>query len=213
MGSGRDIRVAVTCGLLLPLLILAAGCGKAKQAAHNQTKGAADTMAQWHRDALCDFGNLETDPMSRNPCSPVIDDPHFLGIAINAPEDVVYARDRPDEASGAFAVIPVCGTCCFDYDYLGLRGEVHQEILLVVVDAKTQETWSGKLNQIPNPEPKPAEMREGGGPTEGVLLESYFNANLAEILALPARPAEYIIYALLGEYRSNTVRIHLKERN
>ena len=191
------------------LVVMTIGCGETG----NQEKGTGKTMDKWHVSEECDFGKLETGPLGANPCSPEIDDPNFLGIVINAPEEVLFDLDDPVEPSGAFADIRICGTCCFEFDFMGLEGRVQEEILLVVVNAKTQETWSGKMKTIQNPVPRPEGMDEGGGPTEGLLMESYFNPNLAETLDLPAGPAEYIVYAVLGEFKSNTVRILVKERS
>jgi hypothetical protein len=89
---------------------------------------------------------------------------------------------------------------------------VHGAVLLVAVDAATQETFSGKMTAINNPVPPPDDIPPGGA-TEGLLIESYFNPNLVEVLDLPERSAEYIVYAVIGEIKSNTVRIRVKERS
>ncbi len=200
-------KPAIIFILLLPFLM--AGCGGAKE----KERGTGEIMEKWHIDQPCDFAKLDTDLMSQNPCSPVIDDPDFLGIVINAAADVFYDPGETVEGSLAFADARICGTVAVDYGFQGLRGEVTEEILLVAVNAATQETWSGKMEPIANPEQRPENLGGDGGPTEGLIVESYFNPNLVETLDLPEKPAEYIIYAVLGEYKSNTVRIRLKERS
>lgn len=215
MRRGPEIRAAVAVFLLLPML--AAGCGRAgEKEADRETETGSEkgtTMDKWHIDEACDFTALEVGLMDWNACSPAFDDPETQGLVIHAPAEVIYDPDQPDEATGAFADVRLCGTCNVDYSYLGLRGEVTEEILLVVVDASTHETWSGKMEPILNPEERPDDLGGEAGPTEGLLVESYFNPNLAETLDLPARPAEYIVYATLGDYKSNTVRIQVKERS
>lgn len=205
--AGR--RFFGAAGAAALLLVLAAGCGNDGA----QEKGTALTMKKWHIDQQCDFERLETGLMNRNACSPVIDDATFQGIVIHAPATVLYRPGEPVEGSEAFADVRVCGTCCVSYSYLGLDGEVTAEILLVAVEAKTQQTWSGKMVPIRNPEPRPGNL--GGEPveTEGMLIESYFNPNLVETLDLPETPAEYIVYAVLGQYKSNTVRIRVEKRS
>ena len=205
MNRGRTIRTAAAATVLL---VLAGCCGGNRET----EKGLEKAMSTWHIDPDCSFEGAEFDLMERNSCSPVIDDVDFEGIVIHAPEEVLYEPGEPVEGSEAFADVRICGTCCVDYAFGGLGGDVIEEILLVAVDAATQETYSGKMEPIPNPEERPDDL--GGGPvdTEGLLVETYFNPNLAEDLALPERPAEYIVYAVLGEYKSNTVRIRVKER-
>ncbi len=203
-----SVRRTAAPAVALLLLLLFVGCGAGK----DQNKGIGNTMDKWHVNDECDFGALEEGLLSENACSPEIDDPDFQGIAINAPEEVLYHQGETIPGSSAFADVRVCGTGCFDHGFMGLGGEVHGAILLVAVDAATQETFSGKMTAINNPVPPPDELPQGG-PTEGLLIESYFNPNLVEVLELPERPAEYIVYAVLGEHKSNTVRIRVKERS
>ena len=191
------------------LLILAACCG----GDGNQEKGTGKTMGKWHVSEECDFAKLDTGPLDENPCSPQIDDPDFQGIVLNGPEEVLYDPGETVAGSSAFADVRVCGTCCFEFGFMGLQGKVQGSVLMVAVDASTQETFSGKLVTIQNPVAPPDAAGQGGGPTEGLLVESYFNPNLVETLGLPERPAEYIVYAVLGEIKSNTVRILVKERS
>jgi hypothetical protein len=201
------VRWARPCALVLGLLLVT-GCGGA-----DKESGTGKTMEKWEINPECDFGNLETGIMRRNPCSPVINDPDFLGLVINAPEEVFYTPGETVEGSLAFADVRVCGTVSVDYAYGGYRGEVTDKILLVAVNAATQETWSGKMEPIPNPEQRPDGLGGGSADNEGLVMESYFNPNLVETLDLPERPAEYIVYAVLGEYKSNTLRILVKERS
>lgn len=200
-----------TIRLLIAVLLLAvAGCGA--NAGKGKETGIA--MEKWHIEPECDFAAFDATLMDETPCSPVIDDPDFEGIVLNAPESVAYTPgDPPVPGSDAFADVRVCGTACVDQAYRGLHGRVHEEILLVAVDSATQQTYSGKMEPIVNPEERPADL--GGGPvdTEGLLVESYFNPNLAEVLELPERPAEYLVYAVLGEMKSNTVRIRVERRD
>ena len=191
------------------LLILAVGCG----GNGSQNKETGNTMDKWTVREECDFARLKTGPLEENTCSPRIEAQDFIGIAINAPEEVFYEPGETVEGTMFFADVRICGTTCFGYDFMGLKGRLQGQILLVAVDAKTQETWSGKMVTVRNPVPRPEGMEQGGGPTEGLLMETYFNPNLVETLELPERPAEYIVYAVLGEYKSNTVRIRVLERS
>lgn len=204
------IRRGIIRLLVTPLLIAAAGCGQ--NAGEGNETGAI--MDKWHVDPECDFGQFAAGLMDETTCSPVIDDPDFQGLVLNAPEQVVFVPGEPPiPGSMAFADVRVCGTACFDHGFMGLRGDVIDEILLVAVDSNTQETYSGKMEPVENPEEKPDDL--GGGPVEttGLLVETYFNPNLAEVLELPERPAEYIVHAVLGESKSNTVRIRVESKD
>lgn len=170
-------------------------------------------MDKWHVNEECDFAKLTTGPLDENPCSPVIDDPDFQGIVIHAPELVTYEPGETIEGGVEFADVRVCGTASFEYSFLGLGGEVQEQILLVAVDAATHETYSGKLPGIENAVPPPDDLPVSDADTEGLIVETYFNPNLVEALGLPERPAEYLVYAALGEVKSNTVRIRVQERD
>lgn len=170
-------------------------------------------MDKWHVGEECDFAELVTGPLDENPCSPVIDDPDFQGLVIHGPEVVVYDPGETIGGGAEFADVRICGTACFDYSFRGLGGEVQNEILLVAVDAATHETFSGKLPGIENAEPPPDDLPAANGPTDGLIVETYFNPNLVEALGLPERPAEYVVYAMLGDVKSNTVRIRVQERD
>jgi hypothetical protein len=41
-------------------------------------------------------------------------------------------------------------------------------------------------------------------------IGGYLNPNLAVILDLPEQPADYVVYALLGSFESNRVRISVQ---
>ena len=69
------------------------------------------------------------------------------------------------------------------------------------------------MEPIPNPDERPDDLRDPSVETEGLLIESYFNPNLAEVLELPERQAEYIVHAVLGDMKSNTVRIRVEQKD
>jgi hypothetical protein len=207
-GTNRAARAAGRAALAL-ILLAVCGCLGGEDAPGKDKDG----MDKWHVSEECDFSAFAAGLLEETACSPVIDDPEFVGIVLNAPERVVYEPGEPPvPGSDAFADVRVCGTACVEHGFLGLEGMVQREILLVAVDSATQETYSGRLPGIENAVAPPDDLPPGGGPTEGLLVESYFNPNLAELLDLPERPAEYIVHAVLGEMKSNIVRIRVEKQ-
>jgi len=145
-------------------------------------------------------------------CSPDIDDPDFTGIVLNAPKVVNYQPGRPDPLSGAFAPVIVCGAYAFNYRTLGLNGDFADSIVLVAVDEGSRISYHGTMPGVENAEPPP----DGGddGLTDedfaGDTIGGYFNPNLAVLMNLPEKDADYVVYALLGPYESNRVRISVR---
>lgn len=140
-------------------------------------------------------------------CSPEIT-PDFRGILLNAPKVVQFGPDTKDPLFGGFARIFVCGVCQFDYDYLGLGGSFIRAIQLFAVNAKTHQVYPGRIPV--GIEAAPA--RDPNDPAQNVVIGEWFNPNLTRITSLPEEEGDYLVYATLGEYKSNTVRIQLRRK-
>ena len=170
-------------------------------------------MSQDFSDPI--FDKVDPGSLLSYPCSPEISDRGFRGIKINAPDEIYFRPGQLDPLSGAFAKVIVCGTYCFQYDTLGLNGRFLESIVLVAVDAKSYETFTGNMQAIINPVEMPDQL-EGSGLTHEDLKEDiiteYFNPNLAEVLPLTPKEGEYFVYATLGPYKSNIVTIRLRDR-
>jgi hypothetical protein len=140
--------------------------------------------------------------LAPNECTPEPDG-DFEGILINAPEEVLF------EGAGELAagtVIPLCGRCKLPYDYLGLDGAFVPAMLFVAVNAATHRAHAGRLEPTPNRLPPPGPRV----PQPGLRVGKYFNPNLAAIMTLPAEEADYLVYATLGAYQSNVLRVRLR---
>jgi hypothetical protein len=146
-------------------------------------------------------------------CSPDIDDPDFIGIKLNAPEVVTYLPGSANPITGAFAPVVVCGAYAFKYTTMGLDGDFADSIVLVAVDEKMRISYHGTMLGVENAEPQP-EGADNGLTAEdfaGDTIGGYFNPNLAVVLGLPEKEADYVVYALLGPYESNRVRISVRQ--
>lgn len=146
-------------------------------------------------------------------CSPDMDDPDFRGILLNAPEVVRFSPGETNPISGAFAPVVVCGAFTFAYTTMGLDGDFADSIVIVAVDEKSRVSFRGTMQGVENEEPEPEGIYGELAPEDLAddVIGGYFNPNLAVILGLPETEADYVVYALLGPFESNRVRISIRE--
>lgn len=156
-----------------------------------------------------DFDKVDAGSLLEYDCSPEME-LSFRGIRLHAPRRVKIAPDPRARYAGAFARIIVCGAYHLDATYLDLRERFLPRVLLVAVDARTHAPFAAPMEALPNALPEP-DAFEGldlePEDFEGRSVIEYFNPNLAELLSLPEAEAEYLVYATLGSYVSNVVRI------
>lgn len=155
-----------------------------------------------------DFGNVRG-LLESNECTPKIDGFAFEGLLINLPEEVTLRSPGPGTLSDARVVLRLCGACRFKYSLFGLRGTYVDHILFIAVDARTHEPHASRMETVPNAIPGP-DPEDGLEPD--MLVGEVFNPDLAELLRLPAREADYIVYATLGPYRSNVLTTRVRVR-
>lgn len=142
------------------------------------------------------------------PCSPEITDEDFRGIVLNGPKRVLFGEDTRDPRFGGFARMYVCGVCQFDHDYLGLGGNFATNITFFAVNAKTHRVHPGRLSAGIQIRP----TRDPDDPRQNVVTGQWFNPNLARITDIPAEEGDYLVYATLGDHKSNTVTIQLRRK-
>jgi hypothetical protein len=159
-----------------------------------------------------EFDAVVAGSLMPNGCTPELDqdDFDFRGIRIQAPTRVEFQPGRIDPLFGAFARLMICGVYCFDGNYLGLREQFLERLVLVAVDAKRHRAFSTSLQAVPNavagPDPFEGLMLTDDD-WEGRTVTGYFNPNLAEVMPLPADEATYVVYAVLGSYVSNVLQM------
>lgn len=192
------------------LLVLAMASVADEKEVHSTNEGGGDSMSQRYSDPV--FEEVRLDSFDSWPCSPQPDSA-FRGIEIAAPREVYFVPGSRDPIGGTFALVPVCGTCIFEHGTLGLNSDFEQAITLVAVDAETHESFSGRPTSRKDWLKPPPPTRKGSPRTskKGRVVQGYFNPNLVRILGLPEKEAEYIVYATLGTYKSNVVRVRLVE--
>lgn len=173
----------------------------------------------------CDFMTVSNDHAGENECTPKLLDPYFSefsGILINGPKEVVWDReidpeDFPESPWGGTTGplrLMIAGLVRLEYSTLGLNGDFSGDVLVVAVDQKTAQTYSGKMPEadfLPEPE---LDMDEADPKmTEDdrkMLVNSLFNLDLVHDLDLPIADATYSVYATLGQYKSNVLTVTTK---
>lgn len=139
-----------------------------------------------------------------------------VGIAINAPREVTFSEGpnlNPEDAQ-----FIVCAATRFVYDTLGHGSSFMDHVTFVVVDGRTHQeyavparladdsTLSDNLIAPPGDLPRPS--TDHSKSTIGEVLR----ANMAKMIDLPAVETEYVVYATLGPYRSNTLTVKVVRR-
>ena len=177
-------------------------------------KDMSEEKTQFTIPENCDFSTVG-EVFLNNECSPIIFGRKHKGIVINMPKEHYFSVGNT-MPFGGFTYLPVCGS------YRVANGElpgrrIEDALLLVAVDTKTKEVYSGRF-KLPGVElPMPEAFRQQGNhktyPPGTYVGGGNFNYNLAEVVNLPERPAEYIVYVTAGPYKSNvrTVKIIQKK--
>jgi hypothetical protein len=159
-----------------------------------------------------DFDKISVGSLMDNACTPnVLDDWDFRGIRIVAPKKVAL-EGNPD-GFGNFARVVVCGVYQLDSNYLGLREQFLDRLVLVAASVRTHHAYAGKMQPIINAVRVPSPL-DGMMLTDadwaGRFITKFFNPNLVPVLGLPKQEDDYIVYAALGKYVSNVVRIAVR---
>ncbi len=140
-------------------------------------------------------------------CSPEIDDAELRGIVINAPEVVNYTPGVSEPLHGGFARIIVCATYHFGFTKFDFKGDVEDSIVFVAVDEQSLVSYSGTMAAYND---DIAERDEEVSKERLDPIAGYINPNLAVIMNLPEKDADYVVYAVLQQFESNRVRISVR---
>jgi hypothetical protein len=143
------------------------------------------------------------------PCSPEIEE--GLGIAINAPIEVTFSTEgKLDPKDCRFFI---CGASQFVYNTLGYGANFADQVTFVAVDQTDQVARTGVMEpNVPNPISPPDDLPKSTTDHSKTTIGEVFRANLADIMTLPAVETDYVVYAALGPYRSNTLTVKVRKR-
>ncbi len=171
----------------------------------------------------CDFNNVFSGT-STNECTPKLKSRYsspFKGILINTPEKIIWPKnvhvsDYPVGPSGVTEGplrLMLAGLVRLKYNSYNLESSFGEDVLVVAVDNKTGQTYSGKIPQPDmsmEPDPVPLDPDDNIAMSEedlNALVSSRFNLDLVHDLGIPIAETSYSVYATLGEYKSNELII------
>jgi len=190
----------------------------------NETK-----IAQYKLPESCDFLQAESNSSQSFDCSPQLT-PKFSnsyqGVLINAPKQVLWDKDLD---LNDFAVSPfgeregplrlmISGLLKVPYGTLNISDDYIYDVIIVAVNQKTSKVYSGRMNRRGE---KPQEIdfslafdpifgnESSDNSLKGDVKEN-FNIDLVQNLKIPIVSADYSVYAVLGDYKSNTREIKVK---
>lgn len=166
----------------------------------------------------CDFLSVGVNDATRSDCSPRLKGgitTKYKGIAINAPESIVWPKDfdvagMMTSPSGEVVDSPlkfiVAGVARLPSNTLGLAGRFGHDVLVVAVNQETGQPYSGTMKGMGD-RPTPG---NGGNNDESAAVKSYFNLDLVHNLGVPIADGTYTVYATLGEYKSNVLTVEVR---
>ena len=198
------------------LLLLLAACGTTPQMRKENSK-MDELKFKIDRD-----GSFEPDAAwlrYNNPRLSTRGTPEILsgiGIAINAPREVQFSNGPHLDPEDAQFI--VCMASNFVYDTLGYGSNFIESITFVVVDAHTHQEYSGlaalamRSNASDNFVPEPSDTPQRTTDHSNTTIEEVLRGNLATFIRLPAVETEYVVYAALGPFRSNSLTVKVVRR-
>lgn len=157
-----------------------------------------------------EFFSIELAGNSPNKCSPAAPPPPWHGLVIQAPSRTEFTAGVAADEQGAFAVIPVCGVFCVEVP----KTPQKDSPVIVAVDLQSGKRYQGPIRELdPSPMAPDPDDDEPFDPDEleGMSVTSYFNANVANFVPLPAAPARYEIWVEFRKMSSNKVVIQVEQ--
>jgi hypothetical protein len=148
------------------------------------------------------FETIQLGRMEESACTPPLGGWDYRGIKLNAPTKNIIREEF---------VLPLCGSWQFSDKFINKFKNIHTEIVIVVTDMKTFKSYSGNL-RTPGFEYK--ENRKAVGTDEELeenTAASWFNIDIYDYVRdLPQKPGKYLIYALVGDVKSNVVEVEIE---
>ena len=149
------------------------------------------------------FETVQLGPSGESACSPGLGGWDYRGIKLNAPTKVIISEEF---------VLPLCGAWKFSGKFLSKFRNISSAIVIVVTDMATFKSYSGNLQ-----EPWATKNKDGRKvvATDEELEESTaasrFNIDVYDYVRdLPQKPGKYLIYALVGDVKSNVVEVDIE---
>lgn len=145
------------------------------------------------------FESIKLGDIEKNSCIPEIDEWDFRGIEISSPSRVAVNEEF---------VFPLCGIWQFSYAFINKFKQVDKEIVIVIIDMETFESYSGNLQR---PGSKSEDYRKSVGTDEELEMNTasgWFTIDVYDyVRSLPEKAGRYSIYTIVGDVKSNVVEV------
>lgn len=148
------------------------------------------------------FETIQLDRMAESACTPPLGGWDYRGIKLNAPTKVIISEEF---------VLPLCGAWKFSEKFVNKFKDIDNEIVIVVTDMKTFKSYSSNLRKPGWQYPEIGKSIGTNEELETNTTGGWFNIDVYDYIQnLPQKPAKYLIYALVGDVKSNVVEVEIE---
>lgn len=171
----------------------------------------------------CDFLEVGNNDSLEFDCTPKLTDrffSEFRGILINTPKEIIWPANTsvddyqsyPNGNNDSPLKFMLSGLARVPDSMVTNNSEVAYDVVVIAVNQKTAESYSGKMQQMGfiGAVPEVAPVAE---PIIDITRTYYFNIDLIHNLGVPLSEASYTVYAVLGDYKSNVTIVGTKIQN
>jgi hypothetical protein len=195
------------------------------QLVKTEKKSSAFTVSELPcRDV--DFKKIRSNSSSKSICTPIIAEPDWYGIAINAPNEIFYQHSLDTDYLDCDFVfrkepkVIIAGTYTYECARLGREKFTPDGYpKLQMKNTKTGQTWGQTIQQIERGyihhvlgmnvsyDDREFPVSDDSGAIGPTSVGGWFNADIGMHLDRPDQPVDYEVYVEYGPYRSKTVKI------
>jgi hypothetical protein len=165
----------------------------------------------------CDFMTVGNNGQQSSDCSPKLTDEYsskFRGLLINGAAEIIWPKNfsledivvMPNGNAEGPLKFMIAGLIKLPYSTLDLQGNFSGRALVVAVNQKTAETYSGRMVPFGFKGVKP-NVPGFAESQKNIDAIRYFNIDLVQNLNIPIEGATYTVYATLGDFKSNVLTI------
>lgn len=149
--------------------------------------------------ASCDFNSIDY-PFFSNECSPRIKGLN-TGLVINGPAEVQLTDDFNIKIASTYSHNLI--------NKLDLTQPIRNSIVFIATDIETNVSLSGKIEEDIMIEEKPDLSDVDQEILQKKIIGGYVNVELVTLLSVPLKLTTYIVYATVGPYVSNKIKINV----
>ena len=148
------------------------------------------------------FETIQLDRTGESLCSPKLGGWDYRGIKLNAPTKVIISEEF---------VLPLCGGWQFSYKFLNKFKNTDSAVVIVVTDVKAYKSYSSNLQKPGMHYPETRKAIGTDQELEENTVAEWFDIDVYDYVRdLPQKPGKHLIYALVGDVKSNVVEVEIE---